>query len=397
LAKLLRTAKIETDEAGSLADALLLCLRRVCECTQWPFAHARILSQDDAAGPRGAREVWYVPFLDAQVFRDKALRMNRLHSGLDWRLRMLSTARPVVLRDLESDLDQKGQNAARELGLRSAVGMPILAGENIKAVCEFFSRDPIKQDALWEEVFAAIGTSLSHAIELQRSRDRLREMTTRFLTLQDDERRRLARELHDTTAQNVSMIIVNVELLYRDESASPEARAKLAECAELARRSLQEVRTFSYVLHPPMLEELGLFAALRLFVEGFTERSGIAVDLDLPDRPIRMPRDVETTIFRVIQESLSNVSKHSHSATARVGLAVDSGGIAINVEDNGSGFSPTDDGMSQPAKIGVGIGSMRERVKLCGGRLQLRSLGSGTQLHVNLPLPAAQAARAATA
>jgi signal transduction histidine kinase len=220
-------------------------------------------------------------------------------------------------------------------------------------------------------------------------------MTARLLTLQDDERRRLARELHDTTAQNVSMIIVNIELLYRDQSSSPAARAKLAECAELARRSLQEVRTFSYVLHPPMLEELGVFTALRLFIEGFSERSGISVELDLPDRSVRMPRDLETTIFRVIQEGLSNVSKHSHSSTARVRVSVDSGGIAINVEDDGSGLPTTDEGTSQVPKIGVGIGSMQERVKLWGGRLQLHSRGSGTQLQVNLPL--AQAARAATA
>ena len=394
-AKLLRSAKVATDEAGSLADSLLLCLRRVCECTQWPFAHARIFSQDEAVDSRGAKEVWYVPFLDPRAFRDKALRMNRLRSGIDWRLRMLTTARPIVLCDLEHDLDSKGQHAARELGLRSALGMPVLAGENIKAVCEFFSCDPIRQDALWEEVFSAIGTGLSHAIDLQQSRDHLRETTARLLTLQDDERRRLARELHDTTAQNVSMIIVNIELLYRDQFSSPAARAKLAECAELARRSLQEVRTFSYVLHPPMLEELGVFAALRLFIEGFSERSGITVDLDLPDRSIRMPRDLETTIFRVIQESLSNVSKHSHSSTARVRVAVDSGGIAINVDDDGSGLPTFDEGTSQPAKIGVGIGSMQERVKLCGGRLQLHSRGSGTQVQVDLPL--AQAAQAATA
>jgi signal transduction histidine kinase len=391
--KLLRSAKVDTDEAGSLADTLLLCLRRVCECTQWPFAHARILSDDDV-NARGAKEVWYVPFLDARTFRDKALRMNRLRSGIDWRLRMLTTGRPIVLGDLEHDLDLKGQHAARELGIRSALGMPVLAGENIKAVCEFFSCESIRRDALCEEVFSTIGSGLSRAIELHRSKERLREMTARLLTLQDDERRRLARELHDTTAQNVSMIIVNIELLYRDESASPAARAKLAECAELARRSLQEVRTFSYVLHPPMLEELGVFTALRLFIEGFSERSGISVDLDLPDRSVRMPRDLETTIFRVVQESLSNVSRHSHSSTARVRVALDSTGVAINVEDDGSGF-PTDDGLSQIPKIGVGIGSMQERVKMCGGQLQLHSRGSGTQLQVNLPL--ARKAQAATA
>jgi hypothetical protein len=114
--KLLQSAQVTTEEAGSLPEALLLCLRRVCECTQWPFAHARILSQDDAWETGNAKEVWYVPFLDPGSFRDKALRMSHLRSGLDWRVRMVTTHRPVVLRDLSRELDPKGQFAARELG-----------------------------------------------------------------------------------------------------------------------------------------------------------------------------------------------------------------------------------------------------------------------------------------
>jgi signal transduction histidine kinase len=394
-AKLLRAAKLAADDAASVADILRLCLNRVCECTQWPFAHARILTQDNDLGARGAKEVWRVPFLDPQRFRDRALRMNRLRSGTDWRMQMVSTARPAVLSDLEHELDHQGQLAARELGLKSALGMPVLAGESVKAVCEFFSCDAIQRDALWEEVFAVIGDALAHAIEMNRSRERLREMGGRLLSLQDDERRRLARDLHDTTGQNLSMLVLNIDLLNREQSLTPETHAKLAECGELARTSLQEVRTFSYVLHPPMLDELGVFPALRAFIEGFSERSGIAVDLDLPSRSFRMPRDLETTIFRVIQESLSNVRKHSHSSTARVHVALDPDRVFISVEDNGSGFPPSADLESRMAKIGVGISSMQERVKHCGGRLQLRSRGTGTQLQVSLPLP--QAARAATA
>jgi signal transduction histidine kinase len=320
--------------------------------------------------------------------------MNRLRSDFDWHQRMVSTARPMILCDLEHDLDLNGQHAAHDLGLRSAVGMPVLAGENTKAVCVFFSSVSVQQDALLEEVLADIGAALGKAIELQRTQDRLREITKRLVTLQDDERRRLGRELHDTTGQNLSMIVINIELLGREQSLSPAVRAKLTECADLARGSLQEVRTFSYVLHPPMLEELGVFTALRLFIEGFAERSGILVDLDLPERPVRMPRDLETTIFRVVQESLSNVRKHSHSSTAKVRVSLDSGAVAITVEDQGSGLSRSMEAAA-PGKIGVGIGSMQERVKLCGGRFHVHSRPAGTQVEVSLPLR--QAAHAATA
>jgi signal transduction histidine kinase len=394
-AKLLRTAKVAVEDAASAADVLRVCLNKVCECTQWPFAHARILTESDELSVHGSKEVWRVPFLDPQRFRERALRMNRLRSGADWRMQMVATARPAVLSDLEHELDHKGQVAARELGLKSAVGIPVLVGDNIKAVCEFFSSDPIQRDVLWEEVFAVIGDALAHAIEMNRSRARLREMTGRLLTLQDDERRRLARELHDTTGQNLSMLVLNIELLNREQSLAPETLAKLRECGDLARTSLQEVRTLSYVLHPPMLDELGVFPALRSFIEGFSERSGIAVDLDLPNRSFRMPRELETTIFRVIQESLSNVRKHSHSSMARVRVALNADGVFIRVADDGLGFPPSADPDLRHAKIGVGISSMRERVKHCGGRFNLQSRSTGTQLEVSLPLP--QAARAATA
>jgi GAF domain-containing protein len=119
--------------------------------------------------------------------------MSHLRSGIDWRARMVSTARPIVLCDLAHELDPKGQHAARELGLRSALGMPVLAGESATAVCEFFSSTPIHHDELLQEVFAAIGATLAHAIEAKQSRERLREMTGRLLSLQDDERRRATR------------------------------------------------------------------------------------------------------------------------------------------------------------------------------------------------------------
>jgi signal transduction histidine kinase len=345
----------------------------------------------------GAKEVWYVPFLDAQTFRDKALRMSHLRSGIDWRARVISTGRPIVLRDLAHELDARGQHAARDLGLRSALGMPVLAGESATAVCEFFSSTFIQEDDLLQEVFAAIGTTLAHAIEAKQSRERLREVTARLLSLQDDERRRLARELHDTTGQNLSMMIVDIDFLGREEIPSTEARAKLAECGELARRSLAEVRTFSYVLHPPLLEELGVFPALRQFVEGFSERSGILVNLDLPAGTLRMPLDIETTIFRVVQESLANVHKHSHASKATIRIALHPAEIAITVEDDGSGLPAAIENVSYPTKVGVGIGSMRERVRQCGGRLQLHSHGVGTQLQVSLPLQQTQPARARAA
>jgi signal transduction histidine kinase len=386
-AKLLNVAKVAAGDATNTADLLRSCLNNICQCTDWPFAHARVFTIDKDLDAPSSDEVWRVPFLNPRQFREQVLRMNRLRSGNDWRLRMLRTGNPAVLCNLEEDLDQKGRFAARELGLKSAIGMPVLGSANTKAICEFFTVETINHHALWEEVFSVIANVLSHSIELNTSRKRLREMTRKLLTLQDDERRSLARELHDTTAQNLSMLILNIELLRRQLSLAPETHAKLAECGQLAHTSLQEVRTFSYVLHPPILDELGVFPALRTFIHGFASRTGIAVDFDLPDSPLRMPRDLETTIYRVVQESLSNVRRHSHSSTATVRVSLQQESVSINVEDNGSGLAPSVNPESPATAVGVGISSMRERVQHCGGRFQLHSGTTGTQLQVHLPLP----------
>jgi len=221
-------------------------------------------------------------------------------------------------------------------------------------------------------------------------------MTGKLLNLLDDERRRLATELHDTTAQNISSIIMDLDLVGMEiGELRPSAHAKLSECAALARQSLQEIRTFSYLLHPPMLDELGVIPALRIFVEGFSKRSGLHVDLELPERSIRMPRDLEIAIFRVVQESLTNVRKHSQSPTATIRVRFEASTVTILVEDEGTGISRPSEGGPLLAKIGVGIGSMRERVKQCGGQIAISSRAKGTVIEVSLPVP--EAAKAAMA
>jgi signal transduction histidine kinase len=284
----------------------------------------------------------------------------------------------------------------RDLGLWSSLEIPVQVGEEILAVCEFFSSESIQEDILWVEVMASVGAAVGRIIERSRSEEAQRSMTSNLLNLQDDERRRLATELHDTTAQKISVVIMDLDLVGMEiGELSPTAHAKLFECAALARQSLQEIRTFSYLLHPPMLDELGVIAALRIFVEGFSERSGLHIDLELPEHFMRMPRDLETAIFRVVQESLSNVHKHSQSPNATIRVRFEASTVTILVEDEGTGISRPGEGGPFLAKIGVGIGSMRERVKQCGGQIAISSRSKGTVIEVSLPVP--QATKAAMA
>lgn len=214
-----------------------------------------------------------------------------------------------------------------------------------------------------------------------------RKLSDQLIEAQDEERRRLSRQLHDTTAQHVTAIIMDLDLIAKETGMlSPKSRTALCECLTLAHQTLKELRTFSYLLHPPMLDELGVLVVVRAFVQGFSQRSGIQVDCDLPDSFPRMPKAWELAVFHVIQEGLSNVQRHSRSSSAKVCLKACSSKATVNVENEGSGLPPLSAGGLEPTRAGVGISGMRERVRNLGGQLCLYSSANHTILEVTLPL-----------
>jgi len=210
--------------------------------------------------------------------------------------------------------------------------------------------------------------------------------------LQDEERRRIARELHDGLAQSLVAVNLNLDRL---RGMLPVVAGKaprlLAESQELTGQSLREIRSLSYLLHPPLLEEAGLVPALHWYMEGFTARSGIDVELAVsPEDMVRLPADVETALFRIVQESLANILRHSGSKTARIELHVGDAGVRLSVQDQGHGTFATAHGTIDAEddlrSLGVGIPGMRQRARQLGGRLDLQSGPSGTLLTVTLPL-----------
>jgi PAS domain S-box-containing protein len=223
---------------------------------------------------------------------------------------------------------------------------------------------------------------LQDVTERKQAEMELRSLTGRILSLEDEERRRLARELHDTTSQSLAALCMNLSVA--SESAgvlNPRAQAAIAESAALADQCLREIRTVSYLLHPPELDELGLQYALSRYIDGFIQRSGIPVEIEAPPDLGRLPQLIETTVFRIVQESLTNVHRHSGSDTARVRLAKDLSNLVLEVEDAG-------DGIRADAPSGVGIASMRERLQQVNGRLETISGPGGTVIRATIPLPA---------
>lgn len=233
-----------------------------------------------------------------------------------------------------------------------------------------------------------IGVVVQDVSALKRAEDTVRWLSGRLLQLRDDERRRLARDLHDSVGQTLTAVKMNLSYLRRDTSHLDErGRNALTESTELIDSGLKEVRTISHLLHPPMLDEVGLLPALRWYVNGFAQRSGIEVELDLPASLRRLPTELETAVFRVVQESLTNVHRHSGSARAKIRLELEPDRIRLQVIDQGRGIPPQKLSFrQQSATVGVGLLGMRERLRQLRGQLEITSDSGGTTVHVIIPL-----------
>jgi PAS domain S-box-containing protein len=224
--------------------------------------------------------------------------------------------------------------------------------------------------------------------ERMRAEDSLQVLASRLLQLQDDERRRIARELHDVTAQNLFAITMNLTRLR--SSAPPEDRshALIADSLALGEQALREIRTLSYVLHPPLLDQTGLGPALQWYVDGFTNRSGIDVQLVVAGDIGRLSRETEMALFRIVQESLTNIHRHSGSGTAGIRLSRRADQVILQIRDRGSGIR-RDVLPASPDEIrtlGVGIPGMRQRMRQLGGDLRIDSSRRGTTVTATAPM-----------
>lgn len=215
----------------------------------------------------------------------------------------------------------------------------------------------------------------------------LRNLSARLLQLQDEERRRIARELHDSTGQSLAALVIHLSAVSaKIADVDPAAADLLREAILLSQKASDETRTLSYLLYPPTLDYAGLRSALEWYIEGFTQRSKVKVDLNISLGANRLPEIVERTLFRIVQESLTNIFRHSGSETASVQIEARSGIVRLEVADKGKGIPAEILGTlnSSGGQLGVGIRGMRERVRQLGGRLQIRSSPAGTTIVVTL-------------
>ena len=250
-----------------------------------------------------------------------------------------------------------------------------------------------RENLLWSEQAELEEAVQERTVELDRTNQSLRELSARLLQLQDDERRRIARELHDSVGQMLAALGMNLAAVGTDIERFIKVGKTVNDSAALVQDLSKEVRTISHLLHPPLLDEAGLASALRWYVDGFAQRSKIKVDLKFPADFGRLPRESETAIFRTVQECLTNIHRHSGSSIATIRIDASVNQVRLEVEDRGKGISQEKQSeMASTGIPGVGIRGMRERLRQLGGSLDIHSDGKGTLIVAQLPVVATSSA-----
>jgi signal transduction histidine kinase len=298
-------------------------------------------------------------------------------------------ARALTIGDINSDpMFVVHREAALREGLQMASFLPILTIE--KQILGALALS-YPQRATWPKPDAEMIERAVHlaaiAIECYRSEQELREFSKRLSQSQDDERRRIARELHDSTGQKLCVLAMNLALVQNQVKSSEIAfRKMLSDCSSLTTDISEEVRTLSYMMHPPLLDECGLETSIQMYSKGINRRQGLKVELDIPRRLERLSEEAELAIFRIVQASLTNIHLHSGSDKATVKIEHVQEGLAVTISDRGRGIPS---GVLERSPLGkgagVGIAGMKERVKYLGGRLEIESTEHGTKVRATIP------------
>jgi PAS domain S-box-containing protein len=322
-------------------------------------------------------------------------RVRGAHAGYRQRYHQdLQARRMGVGRDLTA-LRKDGREFPVEIGLspvRTAVGVWVAA-----LITDITERKRAERalremnDQLERRVLERTAELQAEIAERHGAEQSLSDLSARLLQLQDEERRRIGRELHDGTAQNLAAVVMNLSIVERlGEGFTADALRALAESVGLTRQSMREIRTISYLLHPPLLDEAGLAAAISWYADGLAARSGIRVEVVVDPEVGRLSEAIELALFRVVQECLANVVRHSGSSTVRIQLQHHQTTIILEVVDSGRGMAARvmkglRDGHDRSA-LGVGITGMRERMRQLGGWLEITSSRRGTTIKATVPL-----------
>jgi PAS domain S-box-containing protein len=313
--------------------------------------------------------------------------IEQLHHDNRWAGELIHThkdgSRIVVASRWALDRDDSG-NRRRILETNNDITQQ---KRNEKALRESEERLRTLSDGLEVQVRARTQELEERNAEILQQSDQLRELSNRLLKTQDDERRRIARELHDSAGQLITVLGMNIAGIAKHGEQNPSLAEIVEDTQNLVQQLSREIRTTSYLLHPPLLDENGLSQAIHWYMQGLTERTDLDIELNIPENFGRLPADLELTIFRIVQEGLTNIHRHSGSKTATIRLSRNADSVLLRIEDHGKGISAEKLVAIRAQRTGVGITGMRERVRHLKGAMDIQSNGMGATISVTFPVP----------
>ena len=385
--RLLGDAANAANAAARIEDALQVIVDEICGMLSWPVGHAYLASRDHW-GEFAATSVWHLDNpARHEAFRDAT---ERAEAAGGHRLlgRAATSGAAVWVDDVTAEPTYPRREAAREAGLAAGVTALVLVGEEVVGVLEFFStnREPVDEEML--AVFAQVGVQVGRVVERQWLQEVRQLNLDQVITAQEDERRRIARELHDSLGQHLTALLLGLGSLRETCRRDSVSAARLSGLEALAQTMGGETRDLALNLRPVMLDDLGLASALTEYAGRWSAQSGIRADVHVGGfGPERLPVASETALYRIVQEALTNVARHAEATRVSVILQTSDSGVRAIVEDDGKGFDP-DQLLRLPA-VGrrLGLLGMQERIALVGGTLAVESSpGYGTTVYARVPL-----------
>ncbi|MFQ5443160.1 MAG: PAS domain S-box protein, partial [Nitrospinales bacterium] len=385
----LKDIAIASNEALNLEDAVQVCLDRVCELSGWPVGHLYVVNED--TGELNPTKVWHIDDPIRFATFKKVTEATHFSSGIGLPGRVLSSGKPAWIVDVNKDPNFPRAQLAKDLGVKTGFGFPILTGKNVVAVLEFFSSQVTGHDEDLLDVMGNIGTQLGRVSErkrgekkLRQSHQELRDLFHRLQTIREEERTFIAREIHDELGQLLT--VLKIDTSWIEKKLPKEEKILLNKTRAMITfidKIIESVKRISSDLRPEELDMLGLTEAIEWQAQEFEERMGIKCDLDLSLCDVSLEPDRSTTIFRILQETLTNVARHANASKVKIKFCEENGDVVLEVKDNGKGISKRK--ISDPKSLGL-LG-MKERVRLWEGNIKINGKqGQGTTVTVKIPM-----------
>jgi signal transduction histidine kinase len=387
-AKLVKVIAMVSNETRAINDTLYFCIERVCKFADWPLGHLYLAAEKPASGLISS-EIWHVGDPGKFDVFQKITEDTPMQVGVGLPGRVLASGKPDWIIDVTKDPNFPRAKLAENIGVRAGFAFPILIGQEVVGVMEFFSTEAVEPDKEMLAIMAQIGTQLGRVLERKRALDQseiaqeqLRNLYHRLQQIREEERTRTAREVHDHLSQLLTTIKLELSLLDKKLAQhNPGIQDATQQLLEMSDDAIQSVQRIAMDLRPPILDDLGLAEAIEWQVKEFKKRTGIHCQFLDQMNGFELDLERSTTLFRIFQETLTNIVRHSQATQVNVKLNTCKENINLEVRDNGCGITA-----EQIENLrSLGLLGMRERAMVWGGYVKIEGVSQGgTTVTINI-------------